>query len=432
MEIHYQVNWRSSGLTKMRSKGLIPAVVLFVLVAAILSTQVSWILQAARIEESFLNQRVSMALCSAMDVLSEDQAVCSSLTTCAARGKGLFELLLSKQDKSKIDSVILRHLAHYNIDVQFKTTFSPLDPGAGAVKLPAGQALLFPASPGMQNILVKLEIPSKAELIRAQINGTFILSIVVLLLLIGIFFNTLQSLHRERRIRLASVDFINTMAHDLKTPISNITFAATLLSRHTGNISQPEAQYLAIIESEAHRLRERTSKILGIASVDALVDETPDVDIVDVHVLVKKVMESFTIKAANAGATLTEVPDAEHTLVKASERQLSSALGNLVDNALVHAGKSPSVCIRTSSDTNRILVEVSDNGPGIASGEQELVFRKGYRVNRSFTSEGFGLGLYLARTLVEKQGGKLTLASDGKSGCRFVIELPLTNVNQTS
>src|SRR5689334_14328502 len=100
------------------------AAVLFIVTGTILITQVLWIFQAARIEESFINQRVNQALCSAMDILSKDKGICSSLQSCATHAKGSFELTVGNQEKSKIDSVIREQLTHYSIGVPFQTSFA--------------------------------------------------------------------------------------------------------------------------------------------------------------------------------------------------------------------------------------------------------------------------------------------------------------------
>jgi signal transduction histidine kinase len=410
-----------------RNRAWLYAGILFVLVGTILTTQVSWILQAARIEESFLNQRVSMALCSAMDVLSKDKAVCSSLESCAARGKGVFELVLNKQDKQKIDSVILQHLLYYNINVPFKTKFSPYSSENAKSTLPVGQALLYPTIAGMQNILVNLEIPSHAQLIQGQINGTFILSIVVLCLLTVIVFSTLRSLTRERKIRKETVDFINTMAHDLKTPISNISFAASLLTRDRENSTGSNFQYLAIIEAETGKLKQRARKILGVASVDAVLNDESSESQIDVHQLIIDSTASFSLKIAEGKGKICERLEATRSLVAGGELQLTSALMNVIDNAFVYSEGASIIQISTRNTADSIRIEIEDNGPGIPLQEQELIFKKGYRIksSKNFT-DGFGLGLYLAKTMVEKQGGKLCLYSDGRSGSRFTIELPLS------
>jgi signal transduction histidine kinase len=402
------------------------AVVLFLLVGTILTTQVAWLLQSARVEESFLSQRVNMALCSAMDVLSKDRALCSNVQSCVSHGQGTFEIAFTKQEKQKIDSVVRQHLLFYNIHVPFQTTFSPYTVDTVNNPLSLSQALLYPAKAGMQNVLVHIEIPSKSQLIRSQINGTFILSVVVLALLIWIFISTVRALIREKKIRQETVDFINTMAHDLKTPISNITFAVTLLDRERENAGTPRNQFISIIEKEAARLKDRTRKILGMASVDAVLEDSTDQKEIDVHELINQSVEAFRMKLHETHSSIEQHFFATSSIVKGSQLQLSSAIMNIIDNAVTYSHEASSIKIRTRNEGNGISIEIEDNGPGIPSTEHALVFKKAYRVRSgNKLPEGFGLGLYLAKTSVEKNGGKLSLSSDGVSGSCFVIQLPL-------
>jgi two-component system phosphate regulon sensor histidine kinase PhoR len=394
--------------------------ILFVLTVTILFTQVSWLLQSARIEESFLNQRINMALCKSMDILSKDRAICTSFESCSAREAGTFEFTLTKQKKQKIDSVILEHLNIYNIDVPFKTTFTPYTKGHGD-PLQANQALLFPvAVSGLQNILVRIEIPSKSELIRAQINGTFILSIVFLGLLIWMFISTLRRLNKERNIRTETVDFINTMAHDLKTPISNISLATSMLIK-----DRQDNQYLSIIDSEIAKLRQRSRQILGLASVNAVLHEEANKVQVDVHELINQTLESFSLKLSETkGEVITKLQASSHT-VSGNLVQLTSAIMNIVDNAFTYSSGSPVIQVRTENQNQSIRIDIEDNGPGIPPHERELIFTKGYRINNGYSkTEGYGLGLYLSKTFIEKQGGTLSLSSNG-NGSLFSIELPV-------
>lgn len=409
-----------------RNRVWIYAAVLFLLVGTILTTQVSWLLQSARIEESFLSQRVNMALCSAMDVLSKDRGLCSNVESCVSHGQGTFEVSFTRQEKAEIDSVIERHLWFYNIHVPFQTTFSPYTGDTTSNPLSLSQALLYPAKAGMQNVLVHIEIPSQAQLVRSQINGTFILSVVVLILLIWIFISTVRALIREKEIRKKTVDFINTMAHDLKTPISNISFAVTLLNREQENSNAPKNQFVSIIETETGRLKDRARKILGMASVDAVLEDSSDQAEIDIHQLIENAVDSFKMKLRETHGQIEKHLDASSSIVRASQLQLSSAIMNIIDNAVTYSQEGSIIKVRTRNDGNGISIEIEDNGPGIPPNEQELVFKKAYRARReSKLPEGFGLGLYIARTSVEKNGGKLSISSDGVSGSCFKIQLPL-------
>jgi signal transduction histidine kinase len=401
------------------------AAILLILTGTILVTQVSWIVQSARIEESFLNQRVNMALCSAMDVLSKDKGMCSSLESCVSHSTSSFELTLIEQKKQMIDSVIREHLLFYNIQVPFQTSLSPYSFDGVKKSLPTNQALLFPpAKAGMQNVLVDLEIPSKNELISAQINGTFVLSIVMLGLLTLVFTSTLRALAKERAVRNETVDFVNSMAHDLKTPISNISVALTMFSRENPNVNGSGNQYLSIIKDETSKLKHRAKKILGIASVDAMLKSGSRKTDVDIHDLINQSIQSFGLKVKETNGEITATLEAGHHIVHGNEIQLASALSNIIDNAIIYSQNLPLVAIKTMNTDQNILIEISDRGPGIPKKEIELIFKKGYRIHNGHV-EGFGMGLYLAKNLVEKQEGKLTLHSDGKNGSKFVIELPL-------
>jgi two-component system, OmpR family, phosphate regulon sensor histidine kinase PhoR len=404
------------------------AAILFLLVGTILATQVSWILQSAKIEESFLNQRVNMALCSAMDVLSKDRGLCSNVESCVSHGQGRFEISFNAEEKEKIDSVIQHHLWFYNIHVPFQTTLSPYIGNSSSRPLPSDQALLFPAKAGMKNVLVQIEIPSKPQLIRAQINGTVILSGIVLVLLIGVFINTLMGLMKERKIRKETVDFINTMAHDLKTPISNIAFATSLLTRDSQKNTAFQNQYISIIDDEIKKLKERARKILGAASVDAVLEDASDKTEIDIHELIEQSVDSFSLRLQEMNGEVTKQLRAGKSIVRGSKLQLASAIMNIIDNAITYSSRSSShIQIRTKNDLGGISIEIQDNGPGIPASEQELVFKKAYRIrNNNKLPEGFGLGLYLSKILVEKHGGKLSLSSDGATGSRFVIQLPLS------
>jgi signal transduction histidine kinase len=403
-------------------------VVLFLLVGTILTTQVSWLLESARIEESFLNHRVNIALCNAMDILSKDRGLCSGPASSPSLAQDPFEVTFTKRDKARIDSVIERQLWHYNLHVPFQTTFTPYVGDTTTVKNPSlvTRAMLCPVRAGAPNVMVHIEIPSQAELVRARINGTFILSVVVLILLIWIFISTVRALIREKKIREETVDFINTMAHDLKTPISNISFAIALLNREQENNQAPKNQFVSIIENETVRLKDRARKILGMASVDAVLEDASDLAEIDIHPLIDNAVESFRMKLQETSGQIAKHLEAGRSVVKGSQLQLSSAIMNIIDNAITYSQEGSQISVRTRNEGNGIHIAIEDNGPGIAPHEQALVFKKAYRVRGgNKLPEGFGLGLYLARTSVEKNGGRLSLSSNGVSGSCFVIHLPL-------
>ena len=396
------------------------SVVLFVASAIILATQVSWLIQAADIEERFLNQRVNHALCMALEELSTDKAMCSSIQSCVARSRDSFDLRISRQDHKKIDSVIRKHLIQNQIAAPFSTTLQPVSISQNQAGIQLNQAFLYPVNQLQpQNVLIQLDIPSKNDLIWKQINSTFVLSVVMLLILAVIFVGALRSLLKERSIRLETVDILNTMAHDLKTPISNLSLAVTMLKKNQKNTSQPD--YLDVIDAEIANLRARSRQILGVGSVDGLIGNHVRIVPTDLHEIIRDCVDQFAIQLREKNGRIDLELNAQLPVIQGDREQLKSVFLNILDNAVTYASPSPMIVIRSSSRNESIRIEISDNGPGIPANEQELIFSRGYRLQNS-RHEGSGLGLYLAKTVTERYCGMLSVQSDGKSGSTFILD----------
>ncbi len=401
-----------------RARIWIYAIALLIVTGTILLTQVSWILQSARIEERFLNQRVNRALCTAMEVLAKDKSLCSTMNRCVNKASGSFELVLSTGQHARIDSVIREQLQANNIQAPFETAFLPYSP---LDQLAPGQAVFFTnQDPSLQNVLVEIAIPSKNDLIRSQINGMFILSLVMTIVLTGVFFSVLLSLSKERKLRKETVDLVNNMAHDLKTPISNISLAMTMAKRN----ESAENPYHTIMEKEVNRLKQRTSQILGVATVDTFLKNEMVKEAINLHELLTEVMNGFQLQLSHIGGKAIFKYSANNPIVRANCTHLTSAFSNIIHNAIIYNEQVPFLEILTTDTLSGIKIEIRDNGPGIPQEVKNQLFTKGFRYQvKGHHPEGFGMGLYLAKTYIEKQNGSLSVHSDGKTGSTFTVNL---------
>ncbi|MFZ4548694.1 MAG: sensor histidine kinase, partial [Bacteroidales bacterium] len=102
---------------------------------------------------------------------------------------------------------------------------------------------------------------------------------------------------------------------------------------------------------------------------------------------------------------------------------------NLLDNAVKYAGDLPEIFIETNRKANKILVSISDNGPGIDKIHQKRVFQKFYRVPTANVHDvkGFGLGLFYVKSICEAHGWKISIDQTAKSGTTFVLEINVKN-----
>lgn len=238
-----------------------------------------------------------------------------------------------------------------------------------------------------------------------------------------------NSMARQVQATLQSQqDLVANVSHELKTPLTSIQgFSQALLD---GTASDAEAQERAavIIHEEAGRMRRLVDDLLELARLESgqvqLVREP-----VDMADLVRACAARFSPLAEQAGSTLqADAPPSLPPVVGDSDR-LAQVLGNLVDNALKHSRDAKDggrVVLRGECREQWVLCSVTDNGPGIPAEELSRVFERFYQVEKSRVrrGSGAGLGLAIAREIVEAHGGRIGAESVEGLGTRLTVELP--------
>lgn len=220
-------------------------------------------------------------------------------------------------------------------------------------------------------------------------------------------------------IRQVSTD----IAHDLKTPIGRLSIAIenALEKLNAGADASPDLQQA---QAEADTVNRTFDALLRISQVEAA-DRTSRFARLDFSRIIENLVDAYEPAVEEAGARLSvDVFHDDALTVKGDASLITQMLANLLDNALHHAGSPAAVAIRTSSDETHITVEVSDHGPGIPAEEHDKVFRRLYRLDRSRTTPGNGLGLSLVKAVADLHGGSITL-SDNEPGLKVSIRIPV-------
>jgi signal transduction histidine kinase len=233
-----------------------------------------------------------------------------------------------------------------------------------------------------------------------------------------------RDLTSERRLDEEKSDFIATISHELRTPMSAVYGAAeTLLHRGDELSAEQRRQLLEMISAQATRLSQITAEVLLTSRL-----ERGDVPLrrqaVDIGELAGLVVQTMRPQLEPAGSLELEV-GSEAARASGDADRIQQVLVNLVDNAHKHGGPGP-VVVRVESGNGGVRVSVIDRGPGIARAEQQRIFEKFYRAGPSLTREagGTGLGLYISRELVRRMGGRLTVRSEPGAGATFLFSLP--------
>ncbi len=231
-----------------------------------------------------------------------------------------------------------------------------------------------------------------------------------------------------RRLSTMRADFVALVSHELRTPLAAVIGSARTLQARWRDL-QPEQRdaFLALIADETDRLAGLVGEVLDSSRIDAGTF-TYAFGPVDVAGLVEE-----TVAAASLGQDAVEVvARIPHALppVRGDGARLRQVLTNLVDNALKYSPEGGTVEVRATAVDGRVVVEVVDQGIGIAPADHRLIFERFGRVaGAANTKPGTGLGLYIARAIAEAHGGALEVASAPGRGATFTLTLPVTSAS---
>ena len=232
-----------------------------------------------------------------------------------------------------------------------------------------------------------------------------------------------RDISAERVVEQMRSDFVSTVSHELRAPLTSIYgFAATLLRDDVQFEEEERNVFLTYIESEAQRLTTIVDKLLSVARLDAG-DLQLELAPVDVRSLVSEVVDhAREDDGVNGHEFVLDLPESPLPARTDSEK-LRQVLLNLVDNAVRFSPDGGTVTIGALRRGETIILSVADQGVGIPDNEQERIFSKFYRVGDAQTG-GTGVGLFIAQGLVSALGGRITVRSSEGQGSSFVVELP--------
>ncbi|MEP6909530.1 MAG: GAF domain-containing protein [Actinomycetota bacterium] len=231
----------------------------------------------------------------------------------------------------------------------------------------------------------------------------------------------------ERIVEQMKSDFVSTVSHELRAPLTSIYgFAETLLRRDV-HFGEPEQQtFLGYIASEAQRLTSIVDTLLGVARLEAG-DLHVELVPTDVRTVVSEAVASVSHTSdVNGHKFVLHLPD-EPLAASADGEKLSQVLTNLLDNAVKFSPQGGTVTVEANRRSGRVEVRVVDEGQGIPEAERERIFSKFHRAESSRRPGGAGIGLFIARGLVSAMGGRIWVDSVEGGGSSFAFELPLAS-----
>ena len=218
--------------------------------------------------------------------------------------------------------------------------------------------------------------------------------------------------------------FVDTLSHELKTPLTSIIAAAGLLAEELETSDQSHQKLIQTIIHNANTLENRLAELLDIVKTGSGKLQL-QVGPVDMKSLVLGTCLQISPMLRGKGQKLsTEIPDAV-PIIHGDGQRLEQVLLNLMTNAAKFTPEGGHILVRVRKEDASLVIDVRDDGIGIAREEQSRLFKPYSRLSSDRQSHpGLGLGLALAKQVVELHGGKIWVESEPGKGSTFSFSLP--------
>ncbi|MFA6145959.1 MAG: PAS domain S-box protein [Patescibacteria group bacterium] len=261
---------------------------------------------------------------------------------------------------------------------------------------------------------VKVQVADSASPVRNK-EGKIIGCVVVF-----------RDVTREREIDQMKSEFVSIASHQLRTPLTGIKWFSEFLLQ--SKLSTKNKEYIEQINSSNERMIRLVDDLLNVSHIDTGRKFDIVLDQKDIVPIMKNVIKEQISSANQKHITLNCSADAPHELILLiDELKIRQVFQNIISNAIKYSRENTEIIVGCEHKSNEVIFFVKDNGIGIPKHQQDKIFSKFFRADNVSTlhADGTGLGLYIAKAIVEAHHGKIWFESVENQGTTFFISLPI-------
>ena len=280
--------------------------------------------------------------------------------------------------------------------------------------------------------IVFLDISNEKDLL-AKLLQTFVLvgALMLLILLLISIYLTNKSIEPIKEGFEKQKQFIADASHELKTPLAIIKTNSSLLIENENDTIRNQKKWINYINSQTDRMSTLINEMLSLAKLD--VQENNIINLVPINIskTIENMVLSFEAILFENGIEL-ESNISNNITINGELENIKKLLSILIDNAVKHTNKNGKITISLQVENNKAKLKVKNTGEGIPKEYLEKIFERFYRIDNSRAREtgGYGLGLSIAKSIVEQHHGKIYAKSTINKDTTFIVELPVKQINK--
>jgi two-component system, OmpR family, phosphate regulon sensor histidine kinase PhoR len=232
----------------------------------------------------------------------------------------------------------------------------------------------------------------------------------------------MQDITHLKELDRIKTDFVNTVSHDLRSPLTAIYGFVGLLDR-VGPVNEQQVEFIHHIQSNVHQITSLIDDLLDLGRVEA--DYDLHMDPIDMQAIIGQVIENVQYQISEKKQEMSVSFSADSPLILGNTLHLQRMATNLIENAIKFSQPGGKISIKCGAEAGQFILKVADNGPGIPLDDQPHIFEKFFRgSNTSQDVPGTGLGLSIVKTIVDRHHGRIWLDSS-THGTTFTVIFPL-------
>lgn len=404
----------------------------FIAIIGILIAQLMWTRQAYNLEDKKFDQKVNIALMEVAEKLSGGktsytenpvQNIANDYYVVNINNE-FHPVVLEYYLKTEFtrfqintDYVYALYNCHSDKMIYGKYMTSHQEsPGSKVINFPKHKNLIYYFS---------IRFPDKTTYLISSLRFWYLLTFALIIILL-VYVYSIYTIIQQKKFSELQRDFINNMTHEFKTPLSSILLASEALNKQELVQDNSKLQtYTSIIINQSHKLNSHIEKILNIAKNDAA-----GLSLKPQKILLQPFIQEIADNIQHKNKDLSIEIDIENsTSVMADEFHFTNIIYNLLDNSIKYCEIKPVIKISAHKDSKGLYLKFKDNGMGIPAKNIPHIFEKFYRVHtkRSEEVNGFGLGLFYVKKVVQQHHWKIFVENNEDKGITTTLFFPFSN-----